>query len=250
MSDSLTDSGSLTDQASALTDKAADVGSTAKESGAQVAQTAADQAKNVVGEAASQTKDLLGQARGELQDQAVAQHQKAVSGLRGLVDELDSMAGHGGSAGPATDLAKRGSAYAGTAANWLDDHEPGELLGELRSLAQRRPGAFLAGALVAGVLAGRLTRGVVAATKEESSPAAAEPTGYDQFADTGLGAEPDFETAPGFETARHGFAGVDADLLDTPSPVGDYTYGDVEPPVIATPGPVDEYGAPTRSYGL
>lgn len=244
MSDSLTDSGALTDKASALTDKAADVGSTAKESGAQVAQTAADQAKNVVGEAASQTKDLLGQARGELQDQAATQHQKAVTGLRGLVDELDSMAGHGGSTGPATELAKRGSSYAGTAADWLDSHEPGELLGELRSLAQRRPGAFLAGALVAGVLAGRLTRGVVAATKQESSPAATDPAGFDAYPTSGPGAGPDYEPA------RSGFAGVDPDLLGTSSPTTDYAYGDVTSPGVSTPAPVDEYGAPTRSYGL
>ena len=42
----------------------------------------------------------------------------------------------------------------------LQNREPAELLDEVRSFARRKPGLFLLGAAAAGVVAGRLTRGV------------------------------------------------------------------------------------------
>ncbi|MEK8109106.1 phage holin family protein [Micromonospora sp. M12] len=48
------------------------------------------------------------------------------------------------------------------AAGWLDEREPGEVLDEVRTYARRNPGTFLAGAAVAGLLVGRLTRGLTA----------------------------------------------------------------------------------------
>ncbi|HKC26518.1 MAG TPA: hypothetical protein VKB75_00770, partial [Jatrophihabitans sp.] len=53
---------------------------------------------------------------------------------------------------------------------------PGDLVDELRRFARRRPGAFLMGALAAGVVAGRLGRGVVAAHTEDDGTAAGAPT--------------------------------------------------------------------------
>jgi hypothetical protein len=53
-------------------------------------------------------------------------------------------------------------------ADWLEQREPGDLLDEVRRFARRRPGAFVLGALVAGVVAGRMTRGIVAARSDES----------------------------------------------------------------------------------
>jgi hypothetical protein len=50
----------------------------------------------------------------------------------------------------------------------LEQREPGDLVAEVRRFAQRRPGAFLVGALLAGVAAGRLTRGVIAASSDKS----------------------------------------------------------------------------------
>ena len=51
---------------------------------------------------------------------------------------------------------------------------------EVRRFARRRPGAFLAGSLVAGVVAGRLTRGAKAAqdsTESSAQTGAASPSG-------------------------------------------------------------------------
>lgn len=77
------------------------------------------------------------------------------------------MADRGGQSGLATEAARQGADKAHQAAEWLAQREPGDLLDELRSLGRRRPGAFLAGAALAGVLAGRLTRGVASAGHED-----------------------------------------------------------------------------------
>jgi gas vesicle protein len=166
-------SGSMSDQASQVAqtakDSGAQVAQTAKESGSQVAQTAVEQVKTVAAEAQQQTRNLLGEAQGQVREQAKSQQQKARDGLRSLGDELRSMATNSGQSGPATDLAHQASQRAHAAADWLEQREPGDLLVEVRRFAQRRPAAFLTGALLAGVLAGRMTRGVIAASHDESS---------------------------------------------------------------------------------
>jgi gas vesicle protein len=164
--------GGVSDQASQVAQTAKESGSqvaqTAKESGSQVAQTAVEQVKTVAGEAQQQTRNLLGEAQGQVREQAKTQQDKARDGLRSLGDELRSMASNGGQSGPATDLAHQASQRVHSAADWLEQREPGDLLAEVRRFAQRRPGAFLVGALLAGVAAGRLTRGVIAASSDKS----------------------------------------------------------------------------------
>jgi hypothetical protein len=55
---------------------------------------------------------------------------------------------------------------------WLDSHGPDEVLDEVRSFARRRPGTFLLIAAGAGVVLGRLTRGLkdAPATTPSTSP--------------------------------------------------------------------------------
>ena len=43
-----------------------------------------------------------------------------------------------------TDLAQEASRRAGEISHWLDNHEPADLLDEVRRFARRRPVAFLA----------------------------------------------------------------------------------------------------------
>ena len=52
----------------------------------------------------------------------------------------------------------------------MADRDPGALLDEVRSFARRKPGTYLAIALGAGVLAGRLTRGLTAPTDDTPTP--------------------------------------------------------------------------------
>lgn len=137
-----------------------EVAHTAVEAGGQVASTAADATKEVAGEARRQAKDLFGEARTQLQQQAGATQRQAAGGVRSVADELRQMAG-AADGGPVADLAHQAAGRADDLAGWLEQREPGDLVDHVRRLARRRPGAFLAGAALAGVLAGRLTRGVV-----------------------------------------------------------------------------------------
>lgn len=57
-----------------------------------------------------------------------------------------------------------------TVASWLGRHTPDDLFSEVRVFARRRPGVFLAGAVITGVLAGRLTRNVGASRTESATP--------------------------------------------------------------------------------
>ena len=146
----------------------------AKESGQRVASTAAEQGKNVLDESKAQARNLTHEVGQQAHEQSKVQKDKAASGLRSLGTELQNMAAaQGGQAGLATDLAQQASVKVHDLAGWLDQHEPGELLDEVRALARRKPGTFLLGALAAGVVAGRLTRGAVDATRSDTSDGAA-----------------------------------------------------------------------------
>ena len=156
-----------TDSDSSMKDKAADSAQAGKQAASEVAQTATDKAKDVAQEAKTQARNVVGQAQDQLREQASNQHRNLVSNLRSLGDQLNSMADRSDQSGPATDLVGEAGSRAHSVASWLDEREPGQLVDELRSFARRKPGVFLLGALAAGVVAGRLTRGVVAAHQDD-----------------------------------------------------------------------------------
>ena len=141
-------------------DQAADVGQHARAAGGQVTQTAADQAKQVAAETGRQARDLLGEAQGHATSQASAQQQRAAQQLHSVADELGQMASNSEQSGVATEFAHQAANRVHGAASWLEQREPADLLDEVRNFARRRPGAFLIGAAVAGLVAGRLTRGL------------------------------------------------------------------------------------------
>jgi ElaB/YqjD/DUF883 family membrane-anchored ribosome-binding protein len=148
--------------------KVAQVKDSTKEAGQHVAGVAKDQAGNVAAEAKSQAKDLLGQGRQQLREQTAQQQDRLASGLHSLSRELGSMAGSSTEQGLATDLAREASDRAHSVASWLESREPGQLIDEVRSFARERPGAFLGLAAAAGVLAGRLGRGLKEGEPQEA----------------------------------------------------------------------------------
>ena len=154
--------GSTTDIAR---DQAAAVGQSASEAGSRVTQTAADQAREVASETARQARDLLGEAGGQVRDQTSAQQQKAAGQLHSVADELHEMVAKGGQSGLAAEVAQQAADRLHGAASWLEQREPGDVLQAVRDFARRRPGMFLAGALAAGLAAGRLTRGMTDASR-------------------------------------------------------------------------------------
>jgi hypothetical protein len=148
---------------------------TAKQAGGQIKDAVTEQAGAITAEAGRQAKVLLGQARSELSDQAAQQQQRVAGGLHSLADELTGMVDGSAQDGVATDLARMGADKAREVAQWLDGRDPGSLLEEVRSYARRRPGTYLALALGAGLLAGRLTRGLTAPSTDSSADQASRP---------------------------------------------------------------------------
>jgi hypothetical protein len=171
-------------------DEAAEVGRTTAQAGRHVAETARDQAGQVAGEAKRQARDLIGEARGQVTEQARNGQNKAAEGLRALAEELRQMADRSDQSGPASDLARQAADKAADFAEWLNRREPGDLIEEVRGFARRRPGVFLLGAAFAGVLAGRLTRGVVDANRQDDSALPMPRTAYDQPFPSGVPTPP------------------------------------------------------------
>lgn len=153
-------------------DEAANVKDTAVGAGQQVASVAKDEAKNVVAETGQQAKALLSQAASEVSSQASTQQQRIASVVHGFAKELGGMSSGESTSGALTDLASQGSQKVGEIGHWLENHEPRELVDELSAFARRRPVAFLVGALLTGVVAGRLTKGLVADAKDSTPPRA------------------------------------------------------------------------------
>jgi len=220
----LTAEPSTTDVARA---EAAGVGQHAREASGQVAQTAADQARQVAAETGRQARDLLAEAQGHARDQASVQQQQAAKRLHSVADELHAMAANGGQSGLATEVARQASHRVRGAAYWLEQREPADLLDEVRRFARRRPGTFLIGAAVAGLAAGRLTRGLAAKNgngaqgtgRGPTSGGAGYPAASPYTADTGpyapaapaYPATPTFTPGPGYiEGAEPAGPGVQA----------------------------------------
>ncbi len=174
-----TESGSTTDTMKSEGRRVAD---DAARGTKQVAGVAVDEAASVAQEAKHQARSLWDQTSSQLSSQAADQKDTLVSWLRNLADELSSMAdsaprGSNGSeatstgqAGVATALAQRGADYAQRTASWLGDREPSAVLDEVGSFARRRPGAFLALAAAAGIVVGRLTRGLTSSQDDGDRP--------------------------------------------------------------------------------
>jgi hypothetical protein len=148
-------------------EEVANVGQSARAAAGNVTSTAANQARNVVGETRQQAVDLLGEARSQAREQAWGQQRKAAQSLHTLAGQLNEMAARNGDSGMATRLAEEAASRVSGVASWLDGREPDDLLKDVRDFARRRPGTFLLGAALGGVLAGRMTRGVTTAAQSE-----------------------------------------------------------------------------------
>lgn len=157
-------------KASAAKDQAKQVGQDGKEAAKNVAGTATSEAKNVAGTAASeaksvaaeagtQAKNLLGTVTSEVKSQAGSQQQKITEGIRGISDELKSMADKSDNH-MVSNLVQQASQRTDSVAGWLEGRDASEILEDVKSFARRKPGAFLAIAAGTGLVVGRLTRGL------------------------------------------------------------------------------------------
>ncbi|WP_250037510.1 hypothetical protein [Paractinoplanes maris] len=141
---------------------AAQTGQASKEAAADVKDTAKEQAARVGQEAKAQVGNLASEVKGRVSDQARSQNDKLVSQIRSTADQLDEMRGDRGDS-PASAVVTRVAEGGRQLADYLDRNGPDGVLREVQDFARRRPGAFLATALAAGFVVGRLGKVVAKA---------------------------------------------------------------------------------------
>jgi hypothetical protein len=143
--------------------------STVSDEAGRVAEVAKGQAREVASDIGMQARDLVDELKTQVRDQSAVQRDRLADNLRQFGNDLDSMRQSSASSGLAADITGMLATKAREVSAFLGDHDPGDLIEEVRRFARQRPGAFLLGAAVAGVIAGRLTRGAAASSDSTSA---------------------------------------------------------------------------------
>lgn len=183
--------------------EAADLKDTATAEARNLLDTAKDEASSVLEETKVQARDVYQRSQRELKEQAHAQQQRIAAGLRSVGNDLGAMAANSDDRGVASDLVRQVSTRLSGAATWLGDRDPSDVLDEIKGFARRRPGTFILGAAIAGIVVGRLTRALASNASNASdasdsggralaasptSPASdAAPTATDAWTDSAVG---------------------------------------------------------------
>lgn len=225
------DSSSKTETAKS---EAMNVKDTTTQATQQVADTAKQQVGQVAGDVKEQASQLASQTKSQLSDQASSQRDRAADGLRSLSEELRTMAESSEQSGIGAQLARQGADLTQQAADFIAQREPSELLDEARDFARRRPGGFLVGSAVAGMVVGRLSRGAMSARSDDSSQsqqfdALRTPTSGDMSGDYDIYASQPTSTMPPTAAGWSPAAAQPAPLLNEP-------YGEQQPPAGYDPG--------------
>jgi len=176
----------------------------ARQAAGEVKDTAKGQAQRVAAEATAQTRNLASQVRDRLGEQARSQNDRLVGTIRQTADQLEEMRGDRADS-PAATVVSRVADSGRQLADYLDRHGPEGVLQEVQDFARRRPGAFLAAALAAGFLVGRVGKSVTKAdahpgqakpTSDSFTSRSGNPTGYGQRGPSTGNAQPGAEAAP------------------------------------------------------
>jgi hypothetical protein len=139
----------------------------AGQAASEVKDTAKEQAQRVAGEAKQQFRSVASDLRGKASDQARSQNDRLVGTIRQTADQLEEMRGDRADS-PAATVVSRIADGGRQLADYLDRNGPDGVLREVQDFARRRPGAFLATALAAGFVVGRLGKGVAKADEAGS----------------------------------------------------------------------------------
>jgi uncharacterized protein YjbJ (UPF0337 family) len=174
-----------------------------------VKDTAKEQAQRVGSEARTQVRNVASDVRDRVSQQAHSQNDKLVSGIRQAADQLDEMRADRQDS-PAATLVSRIADSGRQFADYLDHHGPEGVLREVQDFARRRPGAFLATALAAGFVVGRLGKGIAKADSSAGKPSSdsfVSGTGYstaDRYRTGTAGYGDTAVTGAGYQTGTAG----------------------------------------------
>lgn len=135
----------------------------AKEAAGEVAATAKDQVRTVAQEARDQTRHVVHQLRRRTDEQAWQQSRRAAGAIRQWTEQLESAADGVTPDSPMRDVVRQVADRGRRTADYLETEGLTGAVRDVQDFARRRPGLFLAGALVAGFLAGRAVKAVATA---------------------------------------------------------------------------------------
>lgn len=157
----------VTDSAMSTKEQAKGVAEDAAGRAKDVAGEATEQVKSVAQAATEQTKTLFSGVGQDLSQEVESQKDRIAALLRQLGDELDEAAGRGEAGGRVASFAGDAAYRAREASQWLETHHSGEFVDMIGDFARRRPMTFVAASAAAGLVMGRLTRGMVASARSD-----------------------------------------------------------------------------------
>lgn len=167
-----------------------------------VGEQAGEQARQVAQTAKHETRTVLAEVRGSVRSQVDSQRTKAAQSLRSLGEEMREMAS--GRDDRFAGLMDQAAGRVQDASGWVETHEPSEVLRIVEDFARRRPGPFLAGATLAGLVTGRLTRSLASGAAPDHGNGNGDRAGYATYGLTGLDRVPPIESDVPFGTSREG----------------------------------------------
>lgn len=211
-----------------------EVAGTAKAAGSDVAGTAQEQAANVVGETMDQARQLASSVRSTVDDQVAGQSER----LTGVMRSVSSQLREGDTSGMVGQVLKEAGQRLQQLADHAESRGPQGLVDDLRLLARRRPGTFLLSAAAAGMLAGRLTRGLAAGGSDTSSSGTGSQPGGTASGQplAGVTTAPDTGLSAGYTTP------LDPDTSYAPDALADDLVYPPEPAGAETALPTEGYG--------
>ncbi|WP_182907359.1 hypothetical protein [Microbispora sp. H13382] len=128
-----------------------------------MALTAKDQARTVAHEAREQTRHVLHQLRRHTDEQARHQSRRAAGTIRQWTGELEAIGDNAQPDSPMRSVVQQVAERGHRAADYLETEGLQGAVRDVQDFARRRPGLFLAGAVVAGFLVGRAVKAVASA---------------------------------------------------------------------------------------
>ena len=182
-----------------------------------VAGVAGDEAGHVAHEAKRAARGFFDETRMQVTEQASTQQRRAAEALRSAGDELSEMASGSQADGMATGLVRGLGRQSRDVASWLEQREPADLVQEVRGFARRHTGVFIVAAVGLGIVAGRLTRALMAdrdgsTGRGVTAARPATPVG----APTGTGASPSTGTGAGYGSSGAGYGATSGAYGATP----------------------------------
>ncbi|MGY1503302.1 hypothetical protein ACW4TU_43165 [Streptomyces sp. QTS52] len=192
----------------------------ARQAAGQVTGTVAEQTRAVAGEARQQAGVAVEELRSRAVNEVEEQARRATGMLRQWSDDIGGLADNAPGDSPARSLASQMSDSGHRAADYLEKQGVDGALSDLRRFARRRPGAFLGGALVAGVVVGRLAK--AAGKAGHSSQSRSGQHGYSDTSQLGADHEP----------------------VPSPLPSGSVREAPAVPPVPSAAPRSEPFGAP------